>query len=136
MGKEFSSLSSSCAILTKNSFHSFDPIDLEDRKLKCEVLAKNVAKYLHQDHFKLVLTLAVFFTFLDTPCQCGLSNGKGVQDAPIHRVINGQEALPNEFPWQVALVRAGGHTPICGGSIISDRHVLTAAHCTNDIKGM
>ena len=78
----------------------------------------------------------IFSFFKDTPCQCGLSNGNGVQDAPINRVINGQEALPNEFPWQVALVRAGGHTPICGGSIISDRHVLTAAHCTNDIKGM
>ena len=76
----------------------------------------------------------LFFFKVDSPCQCGLANGKG-DDAPINRVINGQQALPNEFPWQVALVRAGGHTPICGGSIISDRHVLTAAHCTNDIKG-
>ena len=85
---------------------------------------------------KLVPFCKQIFLFKDTPCQCGLSNGNGVQDAPINRVINGQEALPNEFPWQVALVRAGGHTPICGGSIISDRHVLTAAHCTNDIKGI
>ena len=71
----------------------------------------------------------------DVPCQCGVSNGAQVEEIT-NRIINGQEASPNEYPWQVALVRAGGHSPICGGSIISDRHILTAAHCTNDIKGM
>ena len=71
--------------------------------------------------------------FSESPCQCGVTNAPTKQITD--RIINGQEALPNEFPWQVALVRAGGHSPICGGSVISDRHVLTAAHCTADIKG-
>jgi hypothetical protein len=47
------------------------------------------------------------------------------------RIVGGQEARPHEFPWQVYLpvTRPGGHIFFCGGSIVSRRHVLTAAHC-------
>lgn len=46
-------------------------------------------------------------------------------------ITNGAKAKENEFPWQVSLQR--GHRHICGASIISPRHILTAAHCVRNI---
>jgi len=45
----------------------------------------------------------------------------------LFRVVGGKEANMNEWPWQVALVY--NNKFFCGGSLISDRHILTAAHC-------
>lgn len=46
------------------------------------------------------------------------------------RIVGGRPALNEECPYQ-ALIRAykGEVSYICGGSIISDQHILTAAHC-------
>merc|ERR1719228_259670 len=60
-------------------------------------------------------------------CQCGI---KGDSDST--RIVGGQETEVHEYPWQVGLVGRGRTIPFCGGSLISERHVLTAAHCTED----
>uniref|UniRef100_A0A8C6MZF2 Chymotrypsin-like elastase family, member 3A n=1 Tax=Mus spicilegus TaxID=10103 RepID=A0A8C6MZF2_MUSSI len=50
---------------------------------------------------------------------------------PSSRVVNGEEAVPHSWPWQVSLqYEMGGsfyHT--CGGSLITPDWVLTAGHC-------
>ncbi|XP_060844575.1 transmembrane protease serine 9-like [Rhopalosiphum padi] len=55
--------------------------------------------------------------------QCGLKNGPQDQE----RIVGGQNADPGEWPWIVAIFNSGRH--FCGGSLIDDTHVLTAAHC-------
>ena len=56
-------------------------------------------------------------------CNCGQVNRA-------QRIVGGVETEVNEYPWQVGLVSGSGTVPWCGGSLLSDRHVLTAAHCT------
>ncbi|XP_030749031.1 brachyurin-like [Sitophilus oryzae] len=60
------------------------------------------------------------FTFLKDRKSSGLSK----------RIIGGNVATANQFPYQVALFVYEGNTVyFCGGSLITDSWVLTAAHC-------
>ena len=42
-------------------------------------------------------------------------------------VVNGEVAVPNSFPWQVTV--GDKLRSYCGGTIITDQFVVTAAHC-------
>nr|AQM58441.1 venom s1 protease with cub domain 9 [Pristhesancus plagipennis] len=57
-----------------------------------------------------------------TTCPCGWSNKN------LARIVNGVETGKHEFPWMAAIRREG--VQFCGGAIITEYHVLTAAHCT------
>ncbi|PSN57575.1 Suppressor of tumorigenicity 14 protein [Blattella germanica] len=58
----------------------------------------------------------------DCNCVCGVPNRK-------QRIVGGHVTKVNEFPWMVALIKRGKF--YCAGSLITRRHVLTAAHCAD-----
>lgn len=43
------------------------------------------------------------------------------------RIVGGSDAEPGQFPYQVSLRNQHSHT--CGGSILNENWILTAAHC-------
>lgn len=53
--------------------------------------------------------------------------GSTVAQGIAPKVVNGTDANINEFPFMVSLRRNGGHS--CGGTLLTDLWVLTAAHC-------
>merc|ERR1712198_433343 len=67
-------------------------------------------------------------------CYCGISNPV----SPISstsKIVNGMDADVGMFPWQATLLANYGDGPhlynqFCGGTLVSDKFIITAAHCT------
>ncbi|KAF0310150.1 Venom serine protease 34 [Amphibalanus amphitrite] len=45
------------------------------------------------------------------------------------RIVGGTDAAENQYPWMAALFLDGDTAPFCGGSLLNNRYVVTAAHC-------
>lgn len=51
------------------------------------------------------------------------------------RIVGGKPAAMGQFPYQVLLyIKTDDGTHLCGGTIIAQQYVLTAAHCVSDAK--
>merc|ERR1712227_1143268 len=60
------------------------------------------------------------------PSDCGIPNSNN-PNLPDTRIINGNFAEKNEYPFMVKMWK-NGHS-WCGGSVLNKLFILTAAHC-------
>lgn len=73
----------------------------------------------------------VFTSFSQRPCATAFLNQK---------IVNGQIADPYSIPYQAALLskfddsQSSGQSILCGGALISEKKVVTAAHCVEGAK--
>jgi secreted trypsin-like serine protease len=88
------------------------------------------------------------YTFLTSVFVAAAAVAQGDDQVPAiddsWRIVGGEEAVGDSWPWQIALyqkdvaddgqVSKDKFRPICGGSVISERWVLTAAHCFKEMS--
>jgi hypothetical protein len=74
----------------------------------------------------------------EIPCECGVDINED------KRIIGGHETDAHSIPWQVGLIAYNKddtlnmteirRKPLCGGSIIGPKTILTAAHCVKHFQ--
>ena len=67
---------------------------------------------------------------VEIPAECGMTR------AGSNRIVNGRPAKRNAWPWLAALGYTDPSTGevlyLCGATLITNKHVVTAAHCIRD----
>lgn len=69
---------------------------------------------------------------IPTNFQCGV-RGPQEMDATRGRIVGGITAK-TRWPWMVQLLRKDDNELICGATLLSDQHVITAAHCIRGVN--
>lgn len=61
------------------------------------------------------------------PCGCGFKN----VELTSSRIVGGEEAIPSSWSMMVSIQDRSSDGHFCGGSILSNSYILTAAHCVD-----
>ncbi|KAJ8726759.1 hypothetical protein PYW08_015156 [Mythimna loreyi] len=84
--------------------------------------------------FKLVLVLALNFLSSVSPFDFDFPTVEDLLYGPVpfdDRIVGGKDANIEDHPYQVSFVVNNSY--FCGGFIVSENYILTAAHCAQDV---
>jgi secreted trypsin-like serine protease len=119
-----------CLFNTKETDHCTDPVDGTLAKFTC-------APFYEEKGINLAPLLCVDGTWSRPPPKCvPVCGQKSIPSTAL--IVKGDTTNKGEFPWQVAIYQRRGletNQLICGGTLISERIILTAAHCVTDYEG-
>ncbi|CAN0478252.1 unnamed protein product [Rangifer tarandus platyrhynchus] len=97
-------------------------------------MKRRIESILHQmpnnsEDFEITPTQLITITGQDTvqlfTRECGVRSG--LITLSEERIMGGSKAKEGDWPWQVSLQWSSSHR--CGGALISNRWILSAAHC-------
>ncbi|XP_031561881.1 elastase-1-like [Actinia tenebrosa] len=67
------------------------------------------------------------FLYIVLACLLGSAFSQSCGRKPGMRIVGGEQATPNSWPWQLSLKFRGGHN--CGATLLTPTWAITAAHC-------
>jgi len=113
--------------------------DIDEESPYCEEIAKATPQFCSYPIAKL--KCAEFCARGGASLDCGIKGAsfrkRSVNDNPLddshHYIIGGSSAEPGEWPWMVTLRYKGKQ--YCGGTVLSEHFILTAAHCFRTLEG-